>query len=76
MKLRTFLIVPAALAVAVLAGCGQGTASGSGAGSGSAQLNLPSTAVCSAPDYVREHAPVGLCADVPVDDNLSPLGGH
>jgi hypothetical protein len=75
MKLRTFLIVPAALAVAVLAGCGQGTASGSGVGSG-AQLNLPSTAVCSAPDYVRDHAPAGLCAEVPLDDNLSPLEGR
>ncbi|WP_448006109.1 hypothetical protein [Agromyces bauzanensis] len=70
MNARTFLIIPAALAVAVLAGCGQGVA-----GAGSAQVRMPSTAVCSAPDYIREQAPDGVCTVEVVDDDRSPLAG-
>ncbi|WP_448811165.1 hypothetical protein [Agromyces bauzanensis] len=71
MNVRAFLIVPAALAVAVLAGCGQGVS-----GTGAAQVRMPSTAVCSAPDYIREQAPEGFCRTVVVDDDLSPLAGR
>jgi hypothetical protein len=71
MNVRAFLVVPAALAVAVLAGCGQ---TGGESGSGSAQLRMPSTWACSAPAYIREQAPEGLCshAETQVDDDLSP----
>jgi hypothetical protein len=84
MNVRAFLLVPAALAVGVLAGCGQtGGDSGGGSGSGSAQLKMPSTWVCSAPAYIRERAPEGLCDSTDTDssdtetveDDLSPLRG-
>ena len=84
MNVRAFLLVPAALAVGVLAGCGQtGGDSGGGSGSGSAKLTVPSTWVCSAPAYIRERAPEGLCdpadrdssSPETVSDDLSPLRG-
>ena len=76
MNVRAFLIVPAAVAVAVLAGCGQ---TGGESGSGSAQLRMPSTWACSAPAYIREQAPEGLCShatETQVDDDLSPSGSQ
>lgn len=78
MNVHVFLIVPAVLAVGVLAGCGQtGVESGAGKGSGSAQVRMPSTDVCHASAYIRNHAPEGFCADVnEVDDYLSPLSGR
>ena len=86
MNVRAFLVVPAALAVGLLAACGQtggDSGGGSGSGSGSAHLTVPSTWVCSAPAYIRERAPEGLCdstdldssSSETVDDNLSPLRG-
>lgn len=75
MNVRGLLLVPAALLVAVLAGCGQG-GSGAGTGSGSPRVSMPSTWVCSAPDYIREHAPEGFCLGdaTTVADDLSPTG--
>lgn len=69
MNVRAFLVVRAAVAVAVLAGCGQGVP-----GTGTAQVRMPSTAVCSAPDYIRERAPEGVCSVVVVDDFPSLSG--
>lgn len=71
MNVRAFLIVPAAVAVAVLAGCGQGVA-----GTGAVQVRMPSTAACSAPDYIRDRAPEALCRTAVVDDDLSPSSGR
>lgn len=71
MNVRAFLIAPAVLAVAILAGCGQGVP-----GAGAAQVRMPSTAACSAPDYIRDRAPADLCRTVVVDDDLSPLSGR
>lgn len=70
MNARTFLIVPAALAVAVLAGCGQGLTE-----VGSAQVRMPSTAVCSAPHDIRDRAPEGVCTVEVVDDEHARLSG-
>ena len=68
MDVRAFLIIPAAVVVAVLAGCGQtGASSGAGAGSGAAHVKAPSTWVCSAPAYIRERAPEGVCDSVDGD---------
>jgi hypothetical protein len=79
MNVRAFLVVPAALAVAVLAGCGQTDGvSNIGSGSGAAQVRMPSTELCHAPDYMRKRVPEGLCVDVnetQVVDDLSPLHG-
>jgi hypothetical protein len=76
MNARALLLVPAAVFVAVLSGCGQ-TDGGSltERGSGSVQFRLPSTEICSMPDYVRKHAPAGVCVD-PVDDVVSPVTGR
>ena len=70
MNARTFLLAPAALAVALLAGCGQGLT-----GVGSAEVRMPSTAVCSAPDYIRDRAPEGVCTVGVVDDEHERLSG-
>lgn len=76
MNARALLLIPAAVVVAVLAGCGQtGGGSLSEKGSGSVQFRLPSTEICSMPDYVRKHAPEGVCERT-VDDDLSPLSGR
>ncbi|QAY73013.1 hypothetical protein ET445_06315 [Agromyces protaetiae] len=76
MNARLLAALPAVVAIGVLAGCG--LTEGGDIGKAGAVVRLGSTSVCSAPDYIKERAPEGLCddeidADDVVDDDLSPL---